>query len=145
MEKPDYISRMASLRRLLQKDIAHFRSFLPNHSVLSALDGASQHDVDPFNTDWMGRFRGKADTVLRPRTTAQVSQILRYCNDARIPVVPQGGNTGLVGGSVPINHELVLSLSSMNSVRSFDPVSGLPISLSLCFFSPPPTVPQASS
>ncbi|KAF9452621.1 FAD-binding domain-containing protein [Macrolepiota fuliginosa MF-IS2] len=73
----------------------------------------------------MGRFRGSSSTVLKPKTTQQVSQILKWCNDRRIPVVPQGGNTGLVGGSVPVKDELILSLSNMNKVRDFDPVSGI--------------------
>lgn len=49
---------------------------------------------------------------------------LKFCNDNNIAVVPQGGNTGLVGGSVPVHDELILNLSAMNSIRSFDPVSG---------------------
>ncbi|KAJ3567364.1 hypothetical protein NP233_g6408 [Leucocoprinus birnbaumii] len=73
----------------------------------------------------MGRFRGSSTTVLKPKTTKQVSEILKWCNERRIGVVPQGGNTGLVGGSVPVKDELVLSLSNMNQVREFDPVSGI--------------------
>ncbi|KIK06841.1 hypothetical protein K443DRAFT_88466 [Laccaria amethystina LaAM-08-1] len=73
----------------------------------------------------MGRFRGRSTTVLKPKSTHQVSQIMKWCYDKRIGVVPQGGNTGLVGGSVPIKDEVVLSLSNMNNVRSFDPVSGI--------------------
>lgn len=52
-----------------------------------------------------------------------MSQILAYCSLMRLPVVPQGGNTGLVGGSVPVFDELVLSLSGMNKIISIDPVS----------------------
>ncbi|CAA7266588.1 unnamed protein product [Cyclocybe aegerita] len=73
----------------------------------------------------MGRFRGRSSTVLKPKTTQEVSEILKWCNERRIGVVPQGGNTGLVGGSVPVNDEVVLSLSNLNKVRSFDPVSGI--------------------
>lgn len=72
----------------------------------------------------MGKYHGQASTVLRPKTTEQVSQIVKYCNDKGIGIVPQGGNTGLVGGGVPISNELVLSLANLNSVRSFDAVSG---------------------
>ena len=49
---------------------------------------------------------------------------LKFCDENNIAVVPQGGNTGLVGGSVPVYDELILNLSAMNSIRSFDPVSG---------------------
>ncbi|EKM83754.1 hypothetical protein AGABI1DRAFT_110375 [Agaricus bisporus var. burnettii JB137-S8] len=73
----------------------------------------------------MGRFHGSSTTVLKPKTTQQVSRILQWCNYRKIPVVPQGGNTGLVGGSVPVKDEIVISLSNMNKVREFDPVSGV--------------------
>ncbi|KAJ7655015.1 FAD linked oxidase [Mycena polygramma] len=73
----------------------------------------------------MGKYHGRATTVLKPKTTQQVSDIVRWCAGRDIPIVPQGGNTGLVGGSVPLKDELVVSLANMNSVRSFDPVSGI--------------------
>lgn len=73
----------------------------------------------------MGKYRGDSSLVLKPRTVNQVSQILSYCNERRIAVVPQGGNTGLVGGSVPVFDELILSLSNLNKIRSFDPISGI--------------------
>jgi FAD/FMN-containing dehydrogenase len=73
----------------------------------------------------MGKYRGRATTVLKPKTAQQVSDIVRWCAGRDIPIVPQGGNTGLVGGSVPLQDELVVSLANMNSVRSFDPVSGV--------------------
>ncbi|KIY50640.1 FAD-binding domain-containing protein [Fistulina hepatica ATCC 64428] len=73
----------------------------------------------------MGKYCGRSTTILKPRTTQQVSDIVRYCYEKRIGIVPQGGNTGLVGGSVPVNDELVLSLSNMNQVRKFDPVAGI--------------------
>ena len=62
--------------------------------------------------------------MLKPRTTEEVSKIVKYCNEKRIGIVPQGGNTGLVGGSVPVSDELILNLSNLNKIRSFDPVSG---------------------
>jgi FAD/FMN-containing dehydrogenase len=72
----------------------------------------------------MGKYKGRSTTVLKPRTTEEVSKIVKHCNEKRIGIVPQGGNTGLVGGSVPVRDELILSLSNLNKVRSFDPVSG---------------------
>lgn len=114
------------LNSVSPQDLAHFATILPPSSVLSTLSPVSSppHELDHFNTDWMGRFRGSSTTVLKPKTTQQVSEILRWCNERRIGVVPQGGNTGLVGGSVPVRDELILSLSNMNKVRDFDPVSG---------------------
>jgi FAD/FMN-containing dehydrogenase len=54
-----------------------------------------------YESDWTGRFKGPCLAVVRPRSTAEVSEVLRCCRDAGIAVIPQGGNTGLVGGSVP--------------------------------------------
>jgi len=67
---------------------------------------------------------GSSRLVLRPKTTAEVSKILSYCNDRRLAVVPQGGNTGLVGGSVPVFDEIVVSMQLMNRVLSFDKLAG---------------------
>jgi FAD/FMN-containing dehydrogenase len=54
-----------------------------------------------YETDWTGRFTGTSAAVVRPATTAEVARVLAACSDARVPVVIQGGNTGLVGGAVP--------------------------------------------
>ncbi|KAJ1458641.1 hypothetical protein M885DRAFT_513170 [Pelagophyceae sp. CCMP2097] len=78
-----------------------------------------------YNRDWMGKWIGNSSVVLRPRSTAEVSQILRHCNDRKIAVVPQGGNTGLVGGSVPVHDEVVLSLTLMNEIEALDADSGV--------------------
>ncbi|XP_061861987.1 D-2-hydroxyglutarate dehydrogenase, mitochondrial isoform X2 [Colius striatus] len=63
--------------------------------------------------------------MLKPQTTAEVSQILRYCHERNLAVNPQGGNTGLVGGSVPVFDEIILSTLLMNKIISFDKVSGI--------------------
>ena len=73
----------------------------------------------------MRKYRGHAQVVLKPETTEQVSKILKYCNDNMLAVVPQGGNTGLVGGSVPVFDEIVVNLSRLANIRSFDEVSGI--------------------
>ncbi|KAK7064384.1 hypothetical protein R3P38DRAFT_3383000 [Favolaschia claudopus] len=108
-------------------DIEHFKSILPPHAILTTLSPSTlpSSEIDTYNNDWMGKYHGCATTVLKPKTTQQVSDIVRWCASREIPIVPQGGNTGLVGGSVPLQDELVLSLASMNSVRSFDAVSGI--------------------
>lgn len=110
------------------QDIAHFSKILPATSILSTLSSvpAASSELAIFNSDWMNKYHGKSTTVLRPRTTQEVSDIVKYCNERRIGIVPQGGNTGLVGGGVPIKDELILSLGNMTQVRSFDPVSGKP-------------------
>ena len=73
----------------------------------------------------MRKYRGQAKLALRPESTEQVSKILKYCNEHALAVVPQGGNTGLVGGSVPVFDEIVLNLGRMNKIRSFDSTSGI--------------------
>ncbi|CCA75533.1 probable DLD2-D-lactate dehydrogenase [Serendipita indica DSM 11827] len=113
------------------QDVAHFAGFLPESSIITSLEGskfskkAESADLEQYNADWMGKYMGKSRVVLRPKTTEDVSKIMKHCWERRIGVVPQGGNTGLVGGGVPVNDEVVLNLSAMNSVRSFDPVSGI--------------------
>lgn len=69
--------------------------------------------------------KGSGQVVLRPKSTKQVSDILKYCNDRRLAVVPQGGNTGLVGGSVPVFDEVVISTQLMNKIISLDRNSGM--------------------
>ena len=67
-----------------------------------------------YAVDWTGRFRGDPAAVVRPRDTAQVAAVLALCAGAGVPVVPQGGNTGLVGGGVPLHGEVVLSLTRLD-------------------------------
>jgi FAD/FMN-containing dehydrogenase len=73
-----------------------------------------------YSVDWTGRFRGQAAAVVRPADTEQVAAVLRLCTDAGIPVVPQGGNTGLVGGGVPLHGEVVLSLTRLSQLDPVD-------------------------
>jgi FAD/FMN-containing dehydrogenase len=70
--------------------------------------------------DWTGRFRGWTPAVVRPRDTEQVAAALALCTEAGLPVVPQGGNTGLVGGGVPLAGELVLSLTRLDRMDPVD-------------------------
>ncbi|TFK76952.1 FAD-binding domain-containing protein [Pluteus cervinus] len=116
-----------SLNPVIEQDIHHFSKILPSTSVVSTLSPVASpaSDLDQFNNDWMGKYKGQATTVVKPKSTHEVSQIVRHCWERRIGVVPQGGNTGLVGGSIPLKDELVLSLANMNKVRSFDPISGV--------------------
>lgn len=72
----------------------------------------------------MRKYKGHTKLVLKPSSTEEVSKILKYCNDNMLAVVPQGGNSGLVGGSVPVFDEIVINMSRMNNIRSFDETSG---------------------
>jgi FAD/FMN-containing dehydrogenase len=75
--------------------------------------------------DWTRKYIGQSNLVCLPESTHQVAKILSYCNENSISVVPQGGNTGLVGGGVPIQHEIILSTKLMDNITSFDSVSGI--------------------
>ncbi|KAG9132286.1 hypothetical protein Leryth_012957 [Lithospermum erythrorhizon] len=73
----------------------------------------------------MRKYKGSSKLMLHPRSTEEVSQILKYCNSRSLAVVPQGGNTGLVGGSIPVFDEVIVNVGSMNNIISFDKVSGI--------------------
>ncbi|MCY0094131.1 FAD-binding oxidoreductase [Hoeflea ulvae] len=88
----------------------------------NALTAAS--DIAPHLVELRGRFRGESPLVLRPADTEEVSAILRLAHETGTAIVPQGGNTGLVGAQTPSpgKGEVVLSLSRLNRIRSLDPV-----------------------
>lgn len=79
-------------------------------------------DMAPYLVEPRGLYNGKAALVLRPDTTERVAEIVRICAETGTRIVPQGGNTGLVGGSVPFDtgDEIVLSLNRMRAVRAID-------------------------
>ncbi|OAA64290.1 actin interacting protein 2 [Niveomyces insectorum RCEF 264] len=126
-ERYPSLQRDPRFARVTPEHVAFFKQALgAENAVIDAVtDPAAQDDVEPFNSDWMRKFRGHGQLVLRPGSTAEVSTILQYCNAQRLAVVPQGGNTGLVGGSVPVFDEIVLSLGRMQQIRSFDAASGV--------------------
>src|SRR5882757_1426467 len=103
---------------------------VPSASVLSQLrtivgDAGyydSPADIEPFLVDHRRLYRGATPLVLRPNTTAQVSQILKLCNEQRIGVVPVGGNTGYCGGATPAadGSQVVVSLARLKRIRSID-------------------------
>ncbi|KAL0547121.1 hypothetical protein IC582_017044 [Cucumis melo] len=114
------VQRNPSFSRLNSDDIEFFRSILGEKNVVQDEDRLLD-----ANTDWLRKYRGSSKLLLQPRSTEEVSQILKYCNSRDLPVVPQGGNTGLVGGSVPVFDEVIINLRLMNDIVSFDKVSGI--------------------
>ena len=78
--------------------------------------------MTPYLVEWRDRYRGKAALVLRPGETQEVAAILKCANETKTAIVPQGGNTGLVGGQIPFEtgHEVVVSLERLNRVRDID-------------------------
>lgn len=79
-------------------------------------------DMDGYQQDWRGRYKGRALAVVLPADTAEVSAVVKACAEARIAIVPQGGNTGLVGGAVAPSDRaaILLNLSRMNRIREID-------------------------
>jgi FAD/FMN-containing dehydrogenase len=79
-------------------------------------------DLAPYTVDWRKRYSGRALAVVRPADAAQVAEVVRACAAAGAAIVPQGGNTGLVGGSVPDDSgtQVVLSTKRLNRVREVD-------------------------
>jgi FAD/FMN-containing dehydrogenase len=100
--------------------LAHCRELIGDEHVL-----ADDADVAPYLSDWRGRFTGRALAVLRPLDAAQVAGLVRLCAAHRVPLVPQGGRTGLVIGSVPdeSGQAVVLSLRRLNRIRAVDPIN----------------------
>jgi FAD/FMN-containing dehydrogenase len=77
----------------------------------------------PYLIEMRNMFQGNTPLVLRPSATAEVSAILKLANETATPIVPQGGNTGLVGGQIPLHDEIVLSLNRLDRIREVDPTS----------------------
>ncbi len=78
-------------------------------------------DQEPYLREWRKLYIGKTPLVLRPGTVEEVSRIMALANETGTAVVPQGGNTGLVGGQIPFGPEIVLSMERLNRIRSVDP------------------------
>ena len=78
--------------------------------------------IAPHEVEDRGRWKGHALAVVRPATTDEVAAVVRLCHAARVPMVPQGGNTGLVGGGVP-DGAVVIAMGRMNRIRAIDPLN----------------------
>lgn len=98
-------------------------------TVLTAPD-----DVAPWLSDWRGLYNGRAQAVVRPRRTQEVAQCLALCQQAGVPVVPRGGNTGLCGGATPDQGpaNVVLSLDRMTAVRAVDTIANTMVAEAGC-------------
>lgn len=102
-----------------EEDLASFECIIPGRVI------TDPEELEVANVDWLRSVRGCSKVLLKPRTTEEVSCILRHCHQRNLAVNPQGGNTGLVGGSVPVFDEIILSTALMNQVISFHDVSGI--------------------
>jgi FAD/FMN-containing dehydrogenase len=91
----------------------------------AAIVGEKNAVTDPaeqegYLVEGRGLYHGHTPMVLRPRSTAEVASILKLATETLTPIVPQGGNTGLVGGQIPFHGEIVLSLTRLDSIREID-------------------------
>lgn len=94
-----------------------FRAILGPNGMLTA-----ESDLEPYLADWRGLYRGQAMALLRPASTEEVASCVRLCAERGIAIVPQGGNTSMVGGATPEArpNQVILSLARMNRVREID-------------------------
>ena len=106
------------MARIVPRLIDQFTGFLGADGVLS-----DALDLSGFATDWRLRYNGRTDAVLLPRCTADVAKIIRICSENDVAIIPQGGNTGQSGGSVPLSDQginVIVNLSRMNRIRAVD-------------------------
>ncbi|CAG9814444.1 unnamed protein product [Phaedon cochleariae] len=112
---------------LTDRHVGHFRELLGADRVVTDED-----ECEGFNVDWIKNVRGYSRCILKPKTTEEVSKIMSFCNENSIAVCPQGGNTGLVGGSVPVFDEVVIWTGLMNKIISTDDTSGVVVCQAGC-------------
>jgi FAD/FMN-containing dehydrogenase len=111
-------AKPASLPPLPAELIAKFRAIVGDKYAVT--DTA---DIAPYVTEERDLFHGRSPLVLRPGSTAEVSEICKLASEHRIALVPQGGNTGLVGGQTPHHGEVVISLRRLDKIREIDVAS----------------------
>lgn len=108
------------MERSLPSSIEEIRAVLDPALFVNGPD-----DQARYCRDWSGDYLGTPALVLRPRSTAEVARVVKACAAARLPIVPQGGHTGLVGGATPKpgGKEVIVSFERLNTVRSVDPLN----------------------
>ncbi|XP_057652269.1 D-2-hydroxyglutarate dehydrogenase, mitochondrial-like isoform X2 [Diorhabda carinulata] len=100
--------------------IDYFRRVLGTNRVIT-----NPEDAEKYNVDWFSQVRESSNLVVKPKTTEEVSKILSFCNENKLAVCPQGGNTGVNGGSIPVFDEVIISTELMNEIISLDEDSGV--------------------
>lgn len=131
------LARLYSSNKFLTKDLypdvkrGDFAKLTSGHlQIFERLLGKDRVITDKdelagYNMDWLKMVCGYSEVVLKPKTTAEVSEIMKICFKEHLAVCPQGGNTGLVGGSVPVFDEVIVSLSLMNKIHNIDETTGM--------------------
>jgi D-lactate dehydrogenase (cytochrome) len=98
--------------------IARFAAIVGDRYAVTA-----PSEIVPYLTEERGLYHGRSPLVLRPGSVAEVAAILKLANETKTPIVPQGGNTGLVGGQTPHQGEVLMSLRRLDRIREVDPTS----------------------
>lgn len=112
------IRYFSHLQELKDSHISHFKSILPSTCI-------ETENLDSYITDWLSIHKGSSKLVLKPTSTDQIIQILKYCDQEKLGLVPQSGNTSQVGGAVPVTNEIVLSMKNLNKIDKFDEIQGI--------------------
>lgn len=127
---------MKSLFRLTKAKFSSFKIVRNNYKLLDSDDfnyfssllepnSIETENLEIYNEDWLRKYKGHSKLVLKPKSQEEVVKILKYCNNKHLAVVPQSGNTGLVGGSVPVFDEIIVSMKKMNKIYGYDPETNL--------------------
>lgn len=130
--KPDFTKNNYKVTRgnynyLHDEHFNFFKSILGEKRVITDLS-----DLEKYNVDWFKNLRGASTVVLKPKTTDEVSKLLKFCNNNRLAVCLQGGNTGVLGGGVPVFDEVIITTELMNNIINLDETSGILICESGC-------------
>lgn len=100
------------------KNLEYFSTLLKKSQVKTT-------EIEEYNLDFLKIFQGNSPVVLQPESVSEVSEIIKYCNANSLAISPQGGNTGLVGGSVPVHDEIILHMGKMNKILDIDSEIGV--------------------
>ena len=102
---------------MLSSEINKFRKIVGNKNVIT-----DKNDMQKYLKEWRGVYTGVAGAIVKPKSTEEVSNILKFAYRKNISCIPQGGNTGLVGGQIPFNKDhIVISLERLNKIREINP------------------------
>ena len=102
---------------MLSSEINKFRKIVGNKNVIT-----DKNDMQKYLKEWRGVYTGVAGAIVKPKSTKEVSNILKFAYRKNISCIPQGGNTGLVGGQIPFNKDhIVISLERLNKIREINP------------------------
>lgn len=105
---------------LSDKDCNFFENILGKNRCIN-----DTNQLETFNEDWLKSCKGSSKLALLPKNTLELSEILKYCYERNLAICPQGGNTGLVGGSVPVFDEIIISTKLMNKIIKLDEESSI--------------------